>query len=431
MTRFIPVLASALLLLACEPPPPPDCTTLEVHVEDPTRDVISMLVVVDPHIPSERRAQLVEAVVSGMRVLTTGDSNADGLRDFTPVNALRLAVITSSGTLIETLPTPAPPTPRWFVPEAEGVLSVWPNTSPDWDAWFAATAAQRLQDAFAMPVEANTPSAATLGFLQAHPAFMPGSSSLVLIVTDRDEEGEGETDLTTALRAMRSTNPGRIGVALIVAAPDGTNVERGDFRALLGPQAFDEARVMCGDGSAAGRYPRRLVETLERLAGTGSSVSLESLCGEAPRLFLNTFLSDSVGRLFGACLPVALPSTEEGLVDCTATLLLPEFGGHRCADFGLTVAAVEDAGNGFVRERCVLPQVPHPPGVEPHSPPGFFYDDFTVAISVRCLRTPQRLGVTWLDLNGATLDAQCHWPTPMCLATQDAGFRDARASDTR
>ena len=110
---------------------------------------------------------------------------------------------------------------------------------------------------------------------------------------------------------------------------------------------------------------------------------------------------------------------------------MPEFGGHRCADFGLTVAAVEDAGNGFVRERCVLPQVPHLPGIPPDSPQGFFYDDFTVGLSIRCAEMQGLVVTPSLTLNGAVLEAQCHWPTPMCLATQDAGFRDAMASDAR
>ena len=423
MTRFIALLALWLSLLACEAHTRPACTTFEVHLEDPTPEVVSLLVVIDPHVAVERRAHLAASITSGVRVLISGDIQGDGLQDFPPPNALRLAVITSSGTLVASLPTPAPPTPRSFVADADGVLTIWPNTSEAWDAWLTSTFSQRLMDGFAMPVAANTPSAAALAFLETHPAFAPGSSALVLMVTDRDEEGDA--DLITGIRVMRAINPGRFGVALIGAAPDGTNVESGGFRGVLGPQTFDESRVVCSDGTAAGRYPRRLLEMLERLGAWGASVSMESLCVEAQRLFLNAFVWRGVGRVVGACLPTALPSSEEGLVDCRATLLLPEFGGHRCADFDLAVAAVVDAGNGFVRERCVLPQIPYAGGVFPEDPQGFFYDS-TDSAPYHCPRTPQRLEVTTrIGLTGATLDAQCRWPTPMCLESLDAGFRDA------
>lgn len=421
MTRFIALLALSLSILACEAQPQPACTTFEVHLEDPTREVLSLLVVIDPHVALERRAHLADAVSSGVRVLVTGDVQGDGLQDFPPPSALRVAVITSSGSLVASLPTPPPPTPRSFVADADGVLTIWTNTSEAWDAWFVSTLSQRLTEAFAMPVAANTPAAATLAFLEAHPAFAPGSSVLVLMVTDRDEEGDA--DLIGGVQAIGVRDPNRIGVALIGAAPNGTNVQAADFRGVLGPQTFDEARVACSDGTAAGRYPRRLLEMLQRLSAAGSSVSLESLCDERPGMFLT---ASGVGWWHppSTCLPVPLPSTEEGLVDCTATLLLPEFGGHRCADFDLEVVEVLDAGNGFTQERCVLPQLPYAGGVFPEDPQGFFYDGMSA--SHYCPRTPQRLELTMrIAVTSATLDAQCRWPTPVCLATLDAGFRDA------
>lgn len=414
MTRFL-LLALCLSLAACASHTRSDCT-FDVHLEDPLREVLSLLVVIDPHIPEERRARLADSISSGVQVLLSGDRDEDGTQDFQPPNALRLAVITTSGSLVSSLPTLPPPTPRSFVPDADGVLTVWPRTSAAWDAWFVSTVSQRLSDAFARPVAANMPSSATLAFLEAHPAFVPGSHMLLLVVTDRDEEGDA--DLVESFQAIRARDPSRVGVALIGAVPDGTNVRLGDFRGVLGPQTFDEANVACGDGTAAGRYPRRLMEMLERLNTTGSAVSLESHCDGRPGLLLT---ASGVGWRYPgrACLPVELP-TEEGFVDCTATVLMPELAGQRCADFGLTLAATEG-----MRERCVLPQVLRSPDLFSEEQQGFFYVDLR-GLYV-CQRTPQQLELTTrIALTGATLDAQCRWPTPQCLATSDAGSLDAR-----
>jgi hypothetical protein len=400
----------AFASVACDARPSP-CTNFDVHLEGPMRDVLSLLVVVDPHIAVERRAHLADALVSSVQILITGDRDADGMQEFPPPSVFQVAVITSHGELAQALPTPPPPTPSWFAAAEGGVISVWPRGSVAWDAWFVATTSQRMRDAFEMRADANTPTAAAFAFLHAHPRFAPGSNMLVLFVTDRDEEGDA--DLLARVQAMRAL-PIRTSFALFMAAPDGTNADNGDFAPLLAPQAFDEANVSCSDGSPVGQYPRRLLASFASLTTNGYLSRVRSLCSVSAEDAAAAF-SWWPNQFAGVCLPTPLPSTDDGLVDCTATLLMPEYGEHRCTDLGLTAASVERTEAGS-RERCVLPQVPHPPGAFPEGPPGFFYDEDSTSVAYACPGHPQRLDVTMqVALTGGTLDAQCHWPTSICL----------------
>ena len=398
------ILPFMLLLASCASHTREECASFDVHLEDEQRDVVSMLLVIDPHIPTARTETLTNGLMWGVRTLMTGDLEGDGV-DLLNVDVLRVAVITTDGTLIQTEPAPAPPRPRSIAPDEDGTLTIWPRTSHAWDAWFEAALYQRVHDALGMPVGTNTPMHAVEAFVRAHPSF--STEAIVVIATDRDDESHSDPMLQT--QTLRSLLRGPATFALIGAVPANYNIETGDFRPVLGPQPFDEAHALCDDGTDVGHYPRALLGHLAALHAQGFESILESLCSE-PRDFVSVVRS-LVGRTFGCCLPSALATDAQGRVDCEVSVRMPVFGGHHCADFGLALIDAEDEGDGFVRERCVLPQLSHPPGVPPAGY-GFYYDDFTAGLYGTCWSTSQRITEAWPLPNGIRFDVHCNTSCP-------------------
>jgi hypothetical protein len=408
-----------LLLASCASHTRQECASFDVHLEDEQRDAVSMLLVIDPHIPSGRTETLTNGLMWGVRTLMTGDRDGDGAIDFAHVDVLRVAVITTDGTLIQTAPSPAPPRPRSIAPDEDGMLMIWPQTSHAWDAWFEAALYQRVHDALGMPVGPNTPMHAVEAFVRAHPMF--STEAVVVIATDRDDESHSDPMLQT--QTLRSLLRGPATFALIGAVPDQYNVEIGDFRPVLGPQPFDEAHALCDDSTDVGHYPRALLGHLGALRARGFDSILESLCNE-PRDFVSIVRS-LVGRDFGCCLPSAPAIDAQGRVDCEVTVRMPVFGGHHCAEFGLALINAEDDGDGFLRERCVLPQIAHPPGVAPTTEFAFFYDDFTAGLYGACPATPQRIAEARPLPNGVRFDVHCNTSCPGDAGV-DAALVDAR-----
>ncbi len=133
-----------------------------------------------------------------------------------------------------------------------------------------------------------------------------------------------------------------------------------------------------------------MARDLER-AGANSVV--QSICQTSYAGALNAIINKIADVLGGACLPRPLTRSASGLVTCDVVEVLPVEGDTtRCdqiADRGRTLrpgAFVDEAGS---HEVCVIGQVTGPGGEA-----GWYYDDSSEDVLMRCEATPQRISFT-------------------------------------
>jgi hypothetical protein len=155
---------------------------------------------------------------------------------------------------------------------------------------------------------------------------------------------------------------------------------------------------------------RRIVETMEGLAKSGTSVGtvVESICADDFSPALNAIVDRIAAALRQLCLPRPLNRNSVDMVGCEVREVQPEGGTCATAGRGREEAAVctEDG-----REVCRVTQLPSDPVAGVPEGLGWFYDDFTQETLDACAFNPeqQRVGFTEgaAPVTGARIRFEC------------------------
>ena len=177
------------------------------------------------------------------------------------------------------------------------------------------------------------------------------------------------------------------------------------------------------DGSGDAFPARRIVETMEGLAGgnTGVGTVVESICAADYAPALNAIVDRIAAALRQLCLPRPLNRNSIDLVGCEVREVQPE--GSTCATAGRgreeVPVSTEDG-----REVCRVTQLPSDPAAGVPEGLGWFYDDFTQETQDACTFNPEQQRVSFTEgaapVTGARIRFECLQTAPP--TTEDVGW---------
>jgi hypothetical protein len=255
--------------------------------------------------------------------------------------------------------------------------------------------------------------------------------------------------------ASLKDDPSQVVFAAITGIPEDGDLDRENFNsdeeryaAILGDSAMQEIpnpadadtqgqqltpACTATDGSGDAFPGRRIVETMEGLAGgnTGVGTVVESICAADYAPALNAIVDRIAAALRQLCLPRPLNRNSIDMVGCEVREVQPE--GVTCATAGRgreeVPVSTEDG-----REVCRVTQLPSDPAAGVPEGLGWFYDDFTPETVSACTFNPEQQRVSFTEgaapVTGARIRFECLQAAPP--TTEDVGWPcdDADSGDT-
>jgi hypothetical protein len=385
-------LLGSLMVVACAPgfpAVPEDCRVAELtdraFVGPPDRT--DLLLVVDTHATTEdARDAMASRLGAIVRVMTSGDRDADGVREFHGIEDLIVTILAAepgcgSATSI-----------TWRATDGEGLDPA--ALEPD-----VVTLVE------ALPACARSaPLEATVALLERSSAIVRDHAQLVvLVVTDEDEAGAAaHAARISALHALHGP-PRALGLALVAGLASVVDPRDPDFDRARADGGCDEAPIAATAASA-------LIDAAEQLRFRGASTALSSVCDASWIRALDPFVPEwPPWDPPCVCLPRAADASASVVCTMTEQLGASSYH-HRCEELLGRDPVALDETDGV--ERCVvLESDGASPGffVEPTLPDGacrFACDVGDIAVGWRGTR-PER---------GAVLDLRCTsiGPSPGC-----------------
>ena len=255
--------------------------------------------------------------------------------------------------------------------------------------------------------------------------------------------------------ASLKDDPSQVVFAAITGVPEDGDLDRENFNsdeeryaAILSDSAMQEIpnpadadtqgqqltpACTATDGSGDAFPGRRIVETMEGLAGgnTGVGTVVESICAADYAPALNAIVDRIAAALRQLCLPRPLNRNSIDMVGCEVREVQPE--GVTCATAGRgreeVPVSTEDG-----REVCRVTQLPSDPAAGVPEGLGWFYDDFTPETVSACTFNPEQQRVSFTEgaapVTGARIRFECLQAAPP--TTEDVGWPcdDADTGDT-
>jgi len=255
--------------------------------------------------------------------------------------------------------------------------------------------------------------------------------------------------------ASLKDDPSQVVFAAITGIPEDSALDRENFNsdeeryaAILSEGAMQEVpnpadddaqgqqltpACTATDGSGDAFPARRIVETMEGLAGgnTGVGTVVESICAADYAPALNAIVDRIAAALRQLCLPRELNRNSIDMVGCEVREVQPE--GETCATAGRgreeVPVSTEDG-----REVCRITQLPSDPAAGVPDGLGWFYDDFTPETVAACTFNPTQQRVSFTEgaapVTGARIRFECLQTAPP--TTEDVGWPcdDADTGDT-
>jgi hypothetical protein len=188
------------------------------------------------------------------------------------------------------------------------------------------------------------------------------------------------------------------------------------------------------DGSGDAFPARRIVETMEGLAGgnTGVGTVVESICAADYAPALNAIVDRIAAALRQLCLPRPLNRNSIDMVGCEVREVQP--AGMSCADPEVSErgreaerVSTENVGTEDepdIRDVCRVTQLPSDPAAGVPSGLGWFYDDFTDETRAACTFNPEQQRVSFTEdaapIAGARIRFECLQAAPP--TTEDIGW---------
>jgi len=188
------------------------------------------------------------------------------------------------------------------------------------------------------------------------------------------------------------------------------------------------------DGSGDAFPGRRIVETMEGLAGgnTGVGTVVESICAADYAPALNAIVDRIAAALRQLCLPRPLNRNSIDMVGCEVREVQPE--GATCAEAESRGREPVPVSNEDGREVCRVTQLPSDPAAGVPEGLGWFYDDFTPETVSACTFNPEQQRVSFTEgaapVTGARIRFECLQAAPPTV--EDVGWPcdDADSGDT-
>jgi len=256
--------------------------------------------------------------------------------------------------------------------------------------------------------------------------------------------------------ASLKDDPSQVVFAAITGIPEDGDLDRENFNsdeeryaAILSDSAMQEIpnpadadtqgqqltpACTATDGSGDAFPGRRIVETMEGLAGgnTGVGTVVESICAADYAPALNAIVDRIAAALRQLCLPRPLNRNSIDMVGCEVREVQPE--GATCAEAESRGREPVPVSNEDGREVCRVTQLPSDPAAGVPEGLGWFYDDFTPETVSACTFNPEQQRVSFTEgaapTTGARIRFECLQAAPPTV--EDVGWPcdDADSGDT-